>query len=457
MNRRDFLIKTGLTGASTIIAKNLQSTPFKGSSKVKSVIVIGAGLAGLASSLKLVNAGIKVTILESRDRVGGRVYSFSPKSSKSQVIELGAEWVGNSHERVIKLCEQFGLQLVNNQFETDLIVEGKYHRKDKWSLSPEFENFRKNKTEIWNTLSEEDKRKLDKTDWWRYLSKKGFSENDLNLRDLIDSTDFGESIRHTSAYAAFAEYAESSEKNEMDLKIKGGNGLLPSKMADAVGRENILLNHKVIEINQNGNHMVKVTCEGGKTLEADRIICTTPTYSLMKINWNPILPKETIEALNELQYSRIGKFPMVFSEKFWKRDDFDMVTDTPAHYFYHGTKNQESNKGVLMCYAIGDKADALGSVSAAQRKNIILNALLPAFGNVSKYLVEDLKYYWGKDQYSFGAYAFYGKGQWFEVMPILKQNFRNVFFAGEHLADWQGFMEGAINSGEDAAQAIILN
>jgi monoamine oxidase len=146
---------------------------------------------------------------------------------------------------------------------------------------------------------------------------------------------------------------------------------------------------------------------------------------------------------------------MVFSNRFWKRDDFDLLTDTPAHYFYHGTKNQDGKGAVLMCYAIGEKADTLGSVSASQRKEIILNALKPAFGNVSKFLIEDLKYYWGQDQYSKGAYAFYGRGQWFDVMPVLRQNFMNVHFAGEHLSDWQGFMEGAVDSGEAAADALL--
>src|SRR5690606_40500615 len=81
--------------------------------------------------------------------------------------------------------------------------------------------------------------------WWNYLEAAGFTEDDLLIRDLMDSTDFGESIRHVSAFAALAEYAESSPYNEMDLKIKGGNGMLIEKMADAVGRENILLNHAV--------------------------------------------------------------------------------------------------------------------------------------------------------------------------------------------------------------------
>lgn len=66
----------------------------------------------------------------------------------------------------------------------------------------------------------------------------------------MDSTDFGESIRHTSGYSAFAEYAESSEKNEMDLKIRGGNTMLAEKLADAIGRENIRLSHKVLQIVQ---------------------------------------------------------------------------------------------------------------------------------------------------------------------------------------------------------------
>ena len=455
MNRRDFLIKSSMSGATALVGSKLMTNTYFQSSKVNSVIIIGAGLSGLAAGLRLSRAGVKVTILEARNRVGGRVFSFSPKTSKDQIIELGAEWVGNSHERVIELCEEFGLALENNQFETDLIIEGKYSKKDKWSMSPEMEKFWSTISEIWDKMSEAEKAKMDKTDWWRYLSNRGFSDRDLYLRDLIDSTDFGESIRHTSAYAAMAEYAESSEKNEMDLKIVGGNSRLAESMADAVGRSNIVLNQKVAVVNQANNSRVEVVCANGSSYTADRLISTAPTHSLMQITWNPKLTTEMWDALNELQYSRIGKFPVVFSEKFWKRDDFDMVTDTPAHYFYHGTKNQGGKKAVLICYAVGEKADTLASVNAAQRKQIILDALRPAFGNVSRFVLEDMKYYWGHDQYSYGAYAFYGKGQWFEVMPALKKNHQNVYFAGEHLADWQGFMEGAINSGEEAADMIL--
>ncbi|MBC7885116.1 MAG: FAD-dependent oxidoreductase, partial [Saprospiraceae bacterium] len=228
-------------------------------------------------------------------------------------------------------------------------------------------------------------------------------------------------------------------------------------LADSVGRENILIDHKVQTVNQSGSKGISVTCSNGKTFEAEKMICAIPTASVLKIEWLPGLPDDTKAAIHELQYARIGKFPIVFSERFWKREDFDMLTDTPAHYFYHGTKNQSGKTGILMCYATGDKADVLSSVSKSQRLDIILNALKPAFGNVRKYVTEDLMYYWGQDAYSSGSYAFYGKNQWFNVMPVLKKPFENVYFAGEHLADWQGFMEGAINSGEESADLISGN
>jgi monoamine oxidase len=81
-------------------------------------------------------------------------------------------------------------------------------------------------------------------------------------------------------------------------------------------------------------------------------------------------------------------------------------------------------------------------------------SLQPAFGNVRSLLEKQVNYYWGEDEYSRGSYALYAPGQWFRLMPILKKPFLSTLFAGEHLADWQGFMEGAINSGEAAAATI---
>ncbi len=449
-SRRDFLKTSAILAAGSMM---LPST-FNINAGVKpKVVIIGAGFSGLAAAYRLKQKGCEVTLLESRSRIGGRVFSHPIDKDENLVIELGAEWIGASHERLIAMCREFGLELMNNQFESHLTFAGEYFPKGKWGYSDEWKAKFDKIIKDYANFREEDKKNLDKMDWWRYLVNNGIGERDIQIRDLSDSTDFGECIRHVSAYAAIAEYAESSEKNEMDYKIKGGNSLFTKALAQRVGSDNINLNHKVTEVNQ-ADGMVDVLCDNGKVFSGDNLICTAPTYSLAKINWKPGLPEAKINALNELQYTRICKHAVLFNERFWKDEDFDMLTDVYGHYFYHATKNQKGNKGALISYTIGDKADVISRQNDEFKANVINDSLKTAFGDVKDKIVTQLNYYWGMDEQSKGAYALYGTGQWFTVMPILKKKFMSTFFAGEHLADWQGFMEGAINTGEEAADEI---
>jgi len=448
--RRDFL-KTGavLTAGAVILPNSFAINKI-----IKPrVVIIGAGFAGLAAAYRLKQKGCEVTLLEGRNRIGGRVFSHQIDANEDFVVELGAEWVGASHERLISLCKEFGLELMDNRFESHMTYEGKYYPRGTWDYSDEWKNRFNSLLKDYANFREADKKKLDKMDWWRYLVNNGIPDRDLKIRELLDSTDFGEGIRHVSAYAAFAEYAESSEKNEMDYKIKGGNSRFADKLAEKIGSENILLKHKVTEVNQ-ADGKVDVLCDNGKVFSCDSLICTAPTYSVSKINWKPGLPEEKINAINELQYARICKHAVLFNERFWKEDNFDMVTDVYGHYFYHATKNQPGTKGVLISYTIGEKSDILTGQSDEFRSMHINESLKTAFGDVKDKIVTQGIYHWGNDAYSRGAYALYGTGQWYTVMPVLKKRFMNTYFAGEHLADWQGFMEGAIVTGEEAADEI---
>lgn len=415
------------------------------------VIIIGAGFSGLAAAYQLHQHNVDFVILESRNRIAGRVFSHA--ITDDLTIELGGEWVGNSHSRIQELCKEFNLELQNNQFETALIYKGKYSPAGKWDYSEKWNTKFKQIIHDYDALSEQEKIILDKTDWWRYLVKNGCNGRDLDIRELLDSTDFGESLRHVSAFSALSEYAESSPKNEMDLKIKGGNASLAQKFAEKIGKHKILLQHTVSKIEQTDK--VKVHCTNGNIFEGDQIICTIPTFAVNKIDWQPAMPADKIEALNALQYARINKHALVFNERFWKAENFDLITDELPHYFYHGTKNQKSQKGVLISYSIGDKAAVIANQSNERNAQMVMQTLEPHFGKLQHLLHKQANYYWGEDELSKGAYAMYGKGQWFGLRPILQKPFLRTHFAGEHLADWQGFMEGAINTGEDAAEAVL--
>ena len=377
LSRRNFVKKSALISAGLIVQNHVSA--IASLAKKPTVVCIGAGLAGLSAAYVLKQKGYTVTVLEGRDRIGGRV--FSHQIAEQLVIELGGEWVGNSHTRIRELCSQFKLELINNQMSTHLIYKGAYAPADSWNFSEPWSRKWKQLLKDYAGLTDKDKQHLDQYDWWRYLVNNGCDGRDLEIKELLDSTDFGESIRQVSAFAALAEYAESSEKNEMDLKIKGGNQQLAIRFADAIGRENILQGCTVSEVKQTDK--VVITCTNGKQFTADKLICTIPVFALSKINWNPGLPPEKSQAINSLQYARINKHAVLFEQRFWKEDGFDMVTDQLPHYFYHATKEQQGPEGVLISYSVGDKASVIANQSDLANARMIAETLQPLARNAA--------------------------------------------------------------------------
>jgi monoamine oxidase len=452
MNRRHFLRSSGALSAATLIA-NPQPIEAARLKKGERVLILGAGLAGLAAAYYLTRKGVPVTVLEARTRAGGRVFTQQVDPNGGLHAELGAEWVGASHKRMIDLCTELGLPLLDHRFETHLLIDGQHAAPGAWALDAKWETDYKKLLTDFKSITEKQGRTYDKLDWWRYLNNQGIPGRDLEIKELLDSTDFGECTRHVSAYMGLAEYAFSSEKNEMDFRIEGGNSRFVEALVQKIGSDNILRGKKAVTVRQDARG-VTVACEDGSQLTGAKLICTAPIFALSKIDWQPALPAEKADAINELEYCRIIKSVVVFRERFWREETFDMITDTPGHYFFHSSKNQPGTKGTLTSYAVGDKAYLLSRMNKEARRKTICQALEPVFGNVLPYAEEVTSYYWGGDPYTQGAYAIYDTRQWFTLRQELARPHRHILFAGEHLADWQGFMEGAVQTGEDAAKAI---
>jgi monoamine oxidase len=447
-SRRDFL----KTAAIAAVGAPLVFSPLAPfiQRRAYSCIIIGAGLSGLAAARALKDWN--VTVLEARPRVGGRVFSFNFKENPDLVCELGGEWVGASHERMQALCHDFKIPLQDHRFEAWLMQDGVVKRPGQWDFSPAAKAAFEKLRQAFKHYTDADRKRLDQIDWWTKLKEIGFSEEDLLLRDLQDSTDFGETIRMMSAYGAAAEYFESSPANEMDFKMTGGNSRLINALAAELGSASIHTGQVAEKIVQRGGR-VTVTA-GGRDFTADACICTVPARVLNKIVFDPPLSPAHKAAAEKLQYARIVKNQILFKERFWEAEDFSLVSDVTSHYYFHSTKDQPGKQGILCSYAIGEKADVLASQSSARRRDIITRDLLPFNKKAPELAANIQSMAWQRDAYTQGGYAFYRPGQWFTLRPILQQPHGKVLFAGEHLAEWQGFMEGAVVTGEAAAQAL---
>jgi monoamine oxidase len=204
---------------------------------------------------------------------------------------------------------------------------------------------------IWKNFEKEFKnftplqfRQLDKLDWWTKLAELGFDRKDLLRRDLMDSTDFGETIRMNSPYTAATEYLSTKGQtvdhtDEMDFKVFGGNSRLVNALAGAIGRENILTNYEVEKILQDDGR-ITVHTKGHEPVTVDACVCTIPAHCVAHINWGDGPPQDKLAAAVRLQYARITKTAVLCSHRFWaqpEKSGFSVCTSLASDFCFDST------------------------------------------------------------------------------------------------------------------------
>ena len=312
-------------------------------------------------------------------------------------------------------------------------------------------------------------RRMDEIDWWTQLKQLGFQPEDLLRRDMMDSTDFGETIRMTSVYTAATEYLSSKaekvdDSDEMDFKVRGGNSRLVETLAKKIGLSNIRTEQIVFGIREVNKRVHVQVAVSGTPIIADYCVCAIPAHCIIDIDWGNEPPTKHLEAASQMQYARITKTAVLCSRRFWPEPEsggYSVCTNLASDFCFDSTYKQKSTKGILCSYAVGDKAVDIASSPQDKLKYWIVEDVANANGlnwsanesqNVALAMQQQA---WQANPFTRGAYGFYRPGQWFTVRNALQKRFGHVFFAGEHIADWQGFMEGAIQTGYDAAKAIL--
>ena len=453
LSRRSFLARGTLAALGLpLYAQTRAAKP------THSCVVVGAGFAGLTAAYRLTAAGWNVTVLEARNRAGGRAWSYRFSEAPDLVCEMGGEWIGKDHLRILALAKELNVPLEPHAYRVWLLQHEDLHAPGTWNFSADSQAAWKRFMDKYKRSTEQEKRRLDQYDWWTWLGKIGITDADRRIREIMDSTDYGESIRQVSAYVAADEYVDTDYINpnstdEMDFHVRGGNSVLIDALAARLAPGALHLKSPVKAIRQRAGRVTVETT--GERFTADACIFTAPSTVLNSIQFDPPLSPAKTLAADELEYGRIIKSQMLFDRRFWPAEDFSLMSDETSHQYFHSTQGQPGPRGILCSYAVGDKADVLASQTKADRQAQLMRDLKTVSPDASAALIDTFDQPWQDDPWAHGAYAMYRPGQWFRVRPLLEQPHGKVLFAGEHLGDWQGFMEGAVSTGEIAAKHLL--
>jgi monoamine oxidase len=455
MNRREFLHLAALAAGSLPFSRYARAAK-----PTSSCIVVGAGLAGLSAAYRLSKAGWKVTIVEARDRPGGRAWSHRFAEAPELVCEMGGEWIGKDQKNILGLCHELQVPLEPHAYLIWLLIAGQVKKPGEWQFSPTSRAAWDKFAAAWKSYTPEQRARLDQYDWFAWLRKIGFTDEDLRIRELIDSTDIGESMRESSALSEAESYAESNymdpenDTDEMDFHVRGGNTQLVNAILGRLPAGTLHVNSPVTRIVQRSG-MVTISTASEK-FTADACVFAAPSSVIPSIVFDPPLPPAQARAAEELEYARIIKTQILCRSRFWGAENFSMMSDETSHQYFHTTQGQAGPMGILCSYSVGDKADVLASQTDKRRQEIVTLDLVAVSPDASTSVMTTYSKAWQRDPWVHGAYAVYHPGQWLTVRPLLHRPHGKVLFAGEHISeDSQGFMDGAVGTGLDAAKLLI--
>lgn len=444
----------------------------------KRVLVLGAGLAGLSAAWELQQLGYEVTVIEGRDRVGGRVWTLREGLEQGQFAEIGAVRIPDVHERTLDYCEMLGLELDEykdgeplyyidgkrfmhvagepwpldglNDDELELSL-GDYWSREIAATFTEFGDPRMNGFPKPGIVE-----KYDGMVYADFLRMRGTSETYLKLYGADNGSEI--STIGTLAWMG-AEVADQAWG--ATYHIRGGNDQLPKRLAEEVGEGNILLSSKVTKI-EHDDAGVTVTFTGpdGETsLSADYLVCALPFTTLRDVAIEPAFSAEKTRAIKELFLMNAGRGYIQTRTRFWEKEGIGGLkiakTDGPAERIWNLSDVQPAGTtmGVIQSYTQNHNADAYCAIAPEEREEFCLAEVEKFFPEIRDEKVAFFHFCWSDDPWSRGAWTDTLPDQWWIVAATRKPEGR-VVFAGEHTSVWAGWMQGAIESGQRAADEI---
>ena len=463
ITRREMLQRSFAAGAALLMSERLGSAL---SAAAGRVVVVGAGFSGLAAAYELTKAGYDVTVVEARNRVGGRVISFSDLVP-GKVVEGGAELIGSNHPAWIAYAKQFKLQFLDvgeEDLEFPIVLDGKrVTAEQSEQLWEEMEKvFNTIVTDAANVDADEpwkaaNAEALDKRTLADWIEKSGASPLCKSALRTMMTADNGVVTEWQSYLANLAmvkgggleKYWTESEV----YRCQGGNQQLARRLVTEIGAPKVLTRMPVraIALTDRG---ARVTLGDGKVLEAEHVLLTAPPSVWNKIAIDPVLPPGLLP-----QMGTNVKYLMSLKSPVWRRSELapEMLSDGPVSLTWHGTDGQKGAGEGLVAFSGGPAADVCREWTAAQRDKNYLAELGKVYRGIAGSFVRARFMDWPSDPWAKASYSFPAPGQVTTQGPTLRQGTGRLHFAGEYTSyAFMGYMEGALNSGAAAARRIAV-
>jgi len=479
LSRRQFL---GAAGAAAVAVAAW--TPRARAATGSRVVIVGGGLAGLTCAYRLKQAGVEAELREASDRLGGRCWSIRGAFAQGLVAEHGGELIDTGHIEIRQLAKQLGFTLDNLlQAETNGTEPLYYFDGRPYTFAEASEDYNAVYQKVHKDVSAASYpttyaistprgRELDAmtiTEWIQESVPGGTASRFGQLLDVAYNIEFGAECDQQSAlnllyllgYSGQGKLRLFGPSNEK-FHVRGGNDQLTQAMAATLDGQ-ITKGSELVAIRLTSGGRYALTFEEGATttsITADRVVLALPFSMLRSVDFSKAgFDARKTRAIRELPMGTNSKLNVGFKTRHWRSlgNNGDTYADTGYQATWEVSRAQPGTPGILVDYTGGKIGDSFGSGTPADRAKRFLGQIEPVLPGITReWDGRATVDYWAANPWTRGSYSYYKPGQYTRFGGAEPEVSGACHFAGEHTTqDFQGYLQGAVVSGQRAAAEVL--